>query len=109
MLYNYLDDESRQAYVDLRDRCDKTGQKYPTYFCVDNCCAEKDNIQSIFRSKIKQGDRSQSIPEVTQDGKHLINRNIETCSTKSSLYAKFTKDLHGAVFVSILKVIIFRI
>jgi len=67
----------------LKVKCDSLGVTYPRHFCVDDCCAQRNTILSIFPNAT-----------VTQDLKHLINRLVEKLSKGSKYYGAATIELH---------------
>lgn len=63
----------------------------PKYFCIDNCCVEK-NSYDIFKGNfIIKG--SSYDPIVTQDVVQLRNRYLECVAKSNKLYAHFKQRL----------------
>lgn len=59
---------------------------YPTHCCVDNCCNQRKQINSVFPNCV-----------VSQDIKHLVNRFLECCSKNSPHYKEFSVEIHGCL------------
>jgi len=103
--------ENNKSLVDaLTMICQRAKQQEvppPVIVWVDNCCMNRDTIQSTYNKNgytrewatkmgFKLDKLNDGFPVVALDTKHLVNRILEECNVKSSLYSDFSKDVHAS-------------
>ena len=84
----------KQVVENALQKCNQKKQKFPKYFCTDNCCNDRNAILEVYK---KFNSKEEDFPIICLDLKHFINRFLEQCSQRSSLYSMFSKELHSAV------------
>ena len=90
----------KKLVTEVLDLCVETNQKFPKYWCVDDCCSSRNAIKDTYQLYYNKDNISNNIKEVdviiSQDIKHLVNRFIEHCYNRSPLFIEFCHSIHRA-------------